>query len=94
MTSLRPQPLAELTPAIRAPSLPEEIGDFDREFRAAMAEAPRRWTPAVFWSYSSGGSGWRDPHKRKRVHRQIVDHATRAERTANTAAPRRRARWP
>ncbi|NEE04220.1 DUF6247 family protein [Phytoactinopolyspora halotolerans] len=70
------QPPPEATPrAIRAALLPEEAGDFDREFRQAMAEATetldltgvlallRRWQ-RVAWSSQD-----------ERAHRQMLRNA-------------------
>ncbi|MFC7387762.1 DUF6247 family protein [Sphaerisporangium rhizosphaerae] len=80
-------PAPDKTPrAIRAALLPEEVGDFDREFRAVMAEATEtldltvvtsfveRWW-RVAWS-SADASG----------HRAMLDHADRLVRGENVAA--------
>jgi hypothetical protein len=71
--------------AIRAALLPEEAGDFDREYRQVMREATETLdlTPVLEmlerWSRVARSS--QDP----RVHRRMLDHADRLQRGEDIA---------
>ncbi|WP_326825268.1 DUF6247 family protein [Streptosporangium sp. NBC_01756] len=80
-------PAPDKTPrAIRAALLPEEVGDFDREFRAVMAEATETLDLTVVTSFVE--RWWRVAWSSADVagHRALLDHADRLVRGENVAA--------
>jgi hypothetical protein len=72
------EPPTNATPrTIRASLLPEEAGDFDREFRQAMAEATEtldlNGVLALLERWQRVARSARDPQ----AHRRMLDHADR-----------------